>query len=202
VKVWSVTEAQLRDCAAEVGVELYELREEGRALRFRIVPTAYKDARGDHKYQRVSVSVFREGRRVHAVCWHGHRDFMRAIFRANPDARIKTGIADYRGSDDFEQKFEATGDRNVGSLMYPMRMRDACKCHDDRHVVFYEMDMDGTVAEVAVLRREDMLACPFCIIDPSHYRADGSCRCNDPQEQERMIREWDYTREDFEKVGM
>jgi hypothetical protein len=54
--------------------------------------------------------------------------------------------------------------------------------------------------KVRYMKQSDIRACPFVIIDPAHYRPDGSCKCNDPAEQERMIREWDYTREDFERV--
>ena len=44
-----------------------------------------------------------------------------------------------------------------------------------------------------------MLACPFAIMDFEHYRPDGSCRCDDPDEQERLIREFDYTPSDFKQ---
>ena len=30
-----------------------------------------------------------------------------------------------------------------------------------------------------------------------HYRTDGSCKCDDPQEQAMMIREWGYSESDF-----
>jgi hypothetical protein len=47
------------------------------------------------------------------------------------------------------------------------------------------------------LKQSDMLKCPFLIMDFYHYRPDGTCKCDDPQEQARMIAEWDYTPEDF-----
>jgi hypothetical protein len=36
-------------------------------------------------------------------------------------------------------------------------------------------------------------------MDMSHYRADGSCKCDDPVEQARMIREWGYSESDFKQ---
>lgn len=43
-----------------------------------------------------------------AVCWHGHRDFMRALFKLAPDAIISTTLATYRGREDFERSHGAT----------------------------------------------------------------------------------------------
>ena len=57
---------------------------------------------------------------------------------------------------------------------------------------------DDVEAKVTVMKQSDMLACPHVIMMPEHYRADGSCKCNDPDEQARMIREWGYTKEDFD----
>lgn len=48
-----------------------------------------------------------------AVCWHGHRDFMRALFKRAPGAVLKSAFATYRGAEDFERTYEAT-DREVG----------------------------------------------------------------------------------------
>jgi len=69
-----------------------------------------------------------------AVCWHGHREFMRQCFQVNPEARIKSQLADYRGSNDFEFRHRKTfgkpyshhGARPVGQ---------ACDCHEDANGV-------------------------------------------------------------------
>jgi hypothetical protein len=53
---------------------------------------------------------------------------MAAIFAIVPNARIKTGWADYRGREDFDDKFESTGDTNCGSQMDPLAYRDSCEC--------------------------------------------------------------------------
>ena len=50
------------------------------------------------------------------------------------------------------------------------------------------------------LKQEDMLKCRFAIMMPEHYRADGSCKCNDEQHRKMMIAEWEYTEEDFKDI--
>ncbi len=52
-------------------------------------------------------------------------------------------------------------------------------------------------ASVTIIRQSTFLACPHVIMMPSHYRPDGSCKCNDPAERAMMIREWGYSRSDF-----
>ncbi len=71
------------------------------------------------------------GRKVAAACWHVHRDFMRHLYRLAPEAVIQSALATYRGAEDFEQTFEETGDRNMGSAFQPCAVRNACKCTDD-----------------------------------------------------------------------
>lgn len=43
-----------------------------------------------------------------AVCWHGHRAFMRELFKLAPETVIRTGLATYKGSQHFEDTHEAT----------------------------------------------------------------------------------------------
>ena len=128
MKVWNVDETTLRQCAREVGVKLHETREVGRAVQFTLRPDGDKDEDGNYRWQRLSASVLHDERRVFAVCWHGHRAFMREVFAANPDARIKTAWADYRGSEHFEETHGDTAYQNVGSLMYPRYACEVCTC--------------------------------------------------------------------------
>lgn len=51
---------------------------------------------------------YRRGRRVHAVCWHGHRDWMRAVFAQCPDALIATQLITYLNAADFEDRHRDT----------------------------------------------------------------------------------------------
>lgn len=45
-------------------------------------------------------------------------------------------------------------------------------------------------AKVSVIKYADIQRCPHYIIDPDHYRADGSCLCNDPDA--KVMAEWGY----------
>jgi hypothetical protein len=45
-----------------------------------------------------------------------------------------------------------------------------------------------------IMKQSDLLKCPFVILWPTHYRDDGTCKCDDPTEQRRMVREWGYTK--------
>jgi len=72
--------------------------------------------------------VSASGRRSVALCWHGHRDVMQAIFDAHPDAILVTAMARYEGAEGFDDTYPATGDQNIGSMMQPLSYRDACNC--------------------------------------------------------------------------
>lgn len=75
----------------------------------------------------------RDRRMPHCVCWHGYRDFMRAVFERYPDARIVTGLrgkVEYRGLEDFRRNYASTGNFNVGSIVQPLRMISACECSE------------------------------------------------------------------------
>lgn len=64
---------------------------------------------------------------------------------------------------------------------------------------FGRLEPNGEYVRIGELSQASMLACPFCIIDFEHYREDGTCRCDDPDEHERLIRDYGYTRADFER---
>lgn len=68
------------------------------------------------------------GRKIAAACWHAHRDFFRALYAINPKASIKSALAEYFDAEDFEENFEETGDRDIGSIMVPQIVREACEC--------------------------------------------------------------------------
>jgi len=87
----------------------------------------------ENPYQRTSQGWQQEGKKVYAVCWHGHRDFYRRIFQFYPDARITSGRygkIDFRGSENFEETYIETGYIDMGPEItggYP-QMKDACSC--------------------------------------------------------------------------
>lgn len=137
MKVWTTLKPEdLRDVAATIGVSIsdrgsdtHTIPKVGRAYSFVLRPDSKRkrDEWGNLPYQRRSASVYNE-RRVHAVCWHGHRDFMRELFARDPEARIKTSWADYRGRESFEDTFPATAYRNVGSMAFPKYASEVCYC--------------------------------------------------------------------------
>jgi hypothetical protein len=94
----------------------------GRAVRFTLTVRKAADPGGRRS---------NTGRKVCAACWHCHRDVMAAIMAIVPNARIKTAQADYRGREDFDDKFESTGHTNCGSTMEPLDYRDSCECEGE-----------------------------------------------------------------------
>ena len=194
MKVWGITEEEARQCASKVGIAIFNdwrgsgIDTVGRALQFRL-------GLGDDKmlYRRLSAMRWndRPPRKVNAVCWHGHRDFMREVFKINPDARIKSAVADYRGSDDFERTFPGTGHRNIDSQMYPTEMQDACVCEEDDCTSdsFQPTSSSGGIT-VYEMSQTMIRGCDHFIFSPEHYRSDGSCRCDDVGDPN--MAEWGY----------
>lgn len=70
------------------------------------------------------------GRHGKWACWHAYRDVLTEIFEINPNARVKTSLADYRGVDGFESSYPATAYKNIGSMMQPAYMPELCDCTD------------------------------------------------------------------------
>jgi hypothetical protein len=70
-------------------------------------------------------------RRSRYACAHTYGFFFVAVFERNPDARVHTAKADYRGYREFLDKYLDVLDSNVGSIMYPLRYADECTCLSD-----------------------------------------------------------------------
>lgn len=75
--------------------------------------------------RKAGARVSGSGRHCAACSWEAHRDFMRHIFAAYPHARIRTMLADYRGQADFEARYLATGEHNIGNQCNPLAIREA-----------------------------------------------------------------------------
>ncbi len=56
--------------------------------------------------------------------------------------------------------------------------------------------------KVTMMKQADMLKCPHEVIMPEHYRADGTCKCNDRAHRDMMIKEWEYTEGDFAGIEL
>lgn len=118
--------AAIEAAAGEVGVRFAEgMRPVGRGWRFRLAPVGKL---GERKYQKLSASPFGPERRVNAVCWHGQRDFMAALFRRLPNVRIRTAITTWKDARDFLARFEDTAYINVGAPIAPRAMAEVCEC--------------------------------------------------------------------------
>ena len=63
------------------------------------------------------------------------------------------------------------------------------------------LQRDGTLTNVRFLNQSSIAKCPFYIFDITHYREDGTCKCNDPEHQKFMIKNWGYKKSSFKKVG-
>jgi hypothetical protein len=139
-----ITEGELQSCADAVGVDLYDLNrvtQNRMAWRCRIVPISDKFRKfavarwyilnGFNAMHKSFHDAPKKPHRIHAICWHGHRDFMREIFKINPDASIRTSLAHYKGKDDFENKFYATRNHNISNSYYPLPYKFSCKCEKD-----------------------------------------------------------------------
>jgi len=52
--------------------------------------------------------------------------------------------------------------------------------------------VDGKPVETDIreIPQSAMVDCPHCIMVASHYRADNTCRCDDPEHDE--MRNWGY----------
>lgn len=92
--------------------------------RLRFVPSREYPER----YRRVSAPVFSGERKVHALCWHGFLDVFRAIFAADPSARITTAFADWRSLADLEARKAEAFNREVGAPVYPVTFGELCRC--------------------------------------------------------------------------
>ena len=66
--------------------------------------------------------------KVSAICWHGFRDFMIAMYELDSNLRFVTAKATYNNKDDFYIKFPDTAYKNIGSYIEPLNFGDACLC--------------------------------------------------------------------------
>jgi hypothetical protein len=205
VKVWTaIPPEQLRDIAHELGMRIHAdhaergIRKDGRAWNFRLALDSSEKKDGYSRYQRTSVSYFGAGRKVAAVCWHGYRDYMIEVFNRDPNARIKTAFADYKGIESFRELYPATGHKNIGPPIAPVMMAHACACSHSGWIVDLSIYPDSSRFQI---KQSVIKSCPFYIMVPEHYRADGSCKCDDPEHREYMKREWEYTDADFAGIS-
>ena len=73
---------------------------------------------------------------------------------------------------------------------------------DEHEVKFVTLHPDGTLTNVRLIKQSDIGKCPHFILVPEHYRENGSCKCDDLEEQSMMIKEWGYRKRDFRKLDL
>lgn len=118
--------------ATSLDIRINNLRSKQLRTGVNVYTFTIRPASKDCKYYRLGVPhpwAGHKQRRVHAVCWHGHRDFFRSLFQVAPDASVKTAWAQYNASN-FEDVFPETGWRNIGSQILPCYACEACDCPD------------------------------------------------------------------------
>jgi hypothetical protein len=69
-------------------------------------------------------------------------------------------------------------------------------------IMFGTLHEDGSLTEVRNISREDIGKCRFVIFAPEHYREDGSCKCSNREHRAMMIRELEYTEEQFDGIPL
>lgn len=102
--------------AEDMGITIYNFREEGTGFAFVLRPASGSDA-----YRAASNT----GRRKWAISYEGHYVFMEAIFNRFPEAKLRSALAKYNGQDEFYRFAPIVGLTNVGSMINPVRYEDA-----------------------------------------------------------------------------
>lgn len=69
------------------------------------------------------------GRHQPVACWHAHWHVLDRLFRAHPDAVVRTMLATYRAST-FHFLAAKTAFINAGSALAPARLSQLCDCND------------------------------------------------------------------------
>ena len=97
--------------------------------------------------------MFNTERKVWAVCWHGHRDFLGRLFKRVPDGVVLTCASAYRGIGGFFENYGATAYQNIGSQMMPVSRAEACFCadHGDDCPPLWFRNLEAAVREGAYL---------------------------------------------------
>lgn len=146
MRVKGITTEQLQDTIREVnkkfGSEIYTpyMERKGKSIQFTLRLLSRWGCTYETKHKRRGNDIFRHWTNdnwgktkagIHytsAVCFHGHWEIYREIFRLNPDAVIVTALARYENLRDLENKAPHIGYRNIGSMMYPLHLENACDC--------------------------------------------------------------------------
>lgn len=61
----------------------------------------------------------------------------------------------------------------------------------EHEVQFGTLQANGQVTDVRTIKQSDIMRCPHFILAPEHFRDDGSCKCNEPDDPDMAA--WGYT---------
>lgn len=133
-----VTEAQILAAAEKAGgLRVYNLRPAGKrpgSWNFTLKTDGGRWRKfSDRERQKVDGGTFNPTV-PGAVCWHGHGEFLRELFRLAPDAVVKTAIAIYRGEENFLRGYPYTYDEPVPYFGFYGKSagETVCQCDLDR----------------------------------------------------------------------
>lgn len=73
---------------------------------------------------------FSRHRKLISACYHAHFWVMCYLYDMQPEMRLSSAMADYKNRKDFYDSYFKTGNRNIGSMMYPMSHSDTCHCSE------------------------------------------------------------------------
>lgn len=147
MKVWGLAESELEFIARQLDMELDNVRREGRAVAFKLNPTSSRARYA----RRSSYDGFtgKEGRRLKACCYHGFRDFGLLAFAAGAtrmQSSFVGGRNDFHNVAEFARAWERLAYANIGTMMCPWEMINACTREDHSGVydVVHEKDTGNT----------------------------------------------------------
>jgi|TARA_R100000482_G_scaffold124748_1_gene78810 hypothetical protein len=134
--IWQF-KSSLWSIAGKLGIDLDMNQVSGNCHRVKLKLGTSK------KYQRLGFSRNKDGSRkkVNAVCWHGYRDFLKELYLISGTFKVVTAQATYNNIEDFYNKFEATGNNNIGSMVDPLPYRKACNCERTNFVIVTEKEL-------------------------------------------------------------
>jgi hypothetical protein len=116
MKIYGTTEESLAEIAHSLDMELYRARKSGKnAVQFTLRPLG-------ERFRKIAPS----GRRVYAVCWHGHYRFFKKVLEG-AGTRVVTSLAKY---DSIQALTSGAGrsDVNKGNMINPVAYSECCKC--------------------------------------------------------------------------
>lgn len=103
MQVRGLDQQQLEQAATDTGLRLVNFRPQGRGFAFTL------GLEGELWRRRAP-----SGRKVAAVCYHGHAAFMQRVFQLNQDAVLISAQVRYDGRADFVAKACEVGQRMFG----------------------------------------------------------------------------------------